>query len=304
MGNERLLFIIGTGRCGSTMTHEVLAGHPDTGFISNIDANLPALNLKGRFNRRLLSLTPRAIVQRDRRPSAAVALRVRFGPAEAYELLNRHVSSLMSESSRDLSAEDVTPWLRDRLTRFFELRVSAQGSSVFLCKLAGWPRARLLHEVFPEASFVHVLRDGRAVAESIMRRPWWRGFRGPTGWQHGPLPKNFQSVWQSTGHSYVALAGLQWMLLIDAFDEARAAIPDEQWLEIQYEHLVSDPRASFARVLEFAGLPWTRAFETAFSKYEFIPARLESYRAEFTDAQLGLLDEIMGDHLRRKGYRV
>jgi hypothetical protein len=302
MRDAQLLFIIGTGRCGSTMTHEVLASHHDTGFISNVDANLPALNLKGRFNSTLLRLTPQGLTQRDRRIAPFVALRLRFGAGEAYELFNRHVSVLLSESVRDLTADDATPWLSQRLAHFFGRRIAGQRKQVFLCKLSGWPRARLLHEVFPQARFVHVVRDGRAVAESMLRRPWWRGFRGPQGWQYGSLPEDYQRLWDAHGRSYIALAGLQWMLLMDAFDAAHAAVGEQQWLEVHYEDLVAEPRTGFAEILRFAGLPWTPRFDGAFSRFRFVATRRDDYLEGLTPAQLELLDEIMASHLRARGY--
>jgi hypothetical protein len=302
MPDAQLVFIIGTGRCGSTMTHEVLARHHETGFISNIDANLPALNLGGRFNSTVLRFTPQGVTQRDHRLAPFVALRLRFGPAEPYDLFSRHVSVLLSESNRDLTADDATPWLRERLTRFFDRRIASQGKQAFLCKLSGWPRARLLHEVFPEARFVHVVRDGRAVAESMLGRPWWSGFRGPEGWQYGPLPDDYQKLWEAHGRSYVALAGVQWMLMMDAFNAARAEVGDERWLEVRFEDLVAAPRTGFAEILRFAGLTWTTRFEGAFSKYRFVPERRDEYRETLGKDQLGLLDEIMASHLRARGY--
>jgi hypothetical protein len=286
------------------MTHEVLARHADTGFISNVDANIPALNLKGRWNSRLLRMTPQALTQRDSRSGAFVKLRARFGPAEAYVLLNQHVSTLLSESVHDLTAEHVTPVLRRRTTEFFEQRIAAQRKPVFLSKFSGWPRARFFHEIFENARFIHVVRDGRAVAESMIRRPWWRGYMGPQGWQYGPLPDKFERIWANAGRSYVALAGLQWMLLMDAFDAARAAMPSDRWLEVRYEDLVADPRAGFGEILSFAGLEWTPAFDGRFARYRFVPERRDAYRAGLTPEQLDLLDEIMERHLRARGYDV
>lgn len=58
-----LAFVIGTGRCGSTLVHEVLARHPGVGFVSNLEDKLPALDLRGRWNNALL----RRAAPRDRR---------------------------------------------------------------------------------------------------------------------------------------------------------------------------------------------------------------------------------------------
>ena len=46
----RIVFVVGTGRCGSSLVHEMIAPHHDVGFVSNIDDNLPFLDLKGRYN--------------------------------------------------------------------------------------------------------------------------------------------------------------------------------------------------------------------------------------------------------------
>jgi hypothetical protein len=47
-------FVIGTGRCGSTLIQEVLARHPQVGFVSNLEDKLAVLDLGGRWNNVLL----------------------------------------------------------------------------------------------------------------------------------------------------------------------------------------------------------------------------------------------------------
>ncbi|MEY2426226.1 MAG: hypothetical protein QOI61_1798, partial [Actinomycetota bacterium] len=39
--NPQYGFVLGTGRCGSTLVHELLARHHDVGFLSNIEDRLP-----------------------------------------------------------------------------------------------------------------------------------------------------------------------------------------------------------------------------------------------------------------------
>ena len=302
--STRLFFIIGSGRCGSTMMQEVLARHPDAGFISNVDANVLALDMKGRWNNAIYRRTPAAFTQRDRRYLKLSPLQVRFGPSEAYQMLNRRVSLIVSESRRDLTADDATPWLAERFRRFFEDRMRAQKKPLFLCKFAGWPRARFIHEVFPQARFLHVVRDGRAVADSLIRRPWWRGYQGPSSWQFGPLSEEYQAEWESSGRSYVVLGGLQWKILMDAFEESRAALPDEQWMQVRYEDFVESPRSHLEEILSFAGLPWNEEFERGFARYEFMPERRDAYRDNLTPKQAAALDQVLETHLQRLGYDV
>lgn len=302
--DKAMLFIIGSGRCGSTMMQEVIARHPDTGFISNVDANFRSLNMKGRWNSAIYRHIPQAFTQRDRRFARFGPLQFRFGPSEAYLMLNKRVSLIISETRRDLRAEDVTPSLDARLRKFFEERMQAQKKDLFLTKFAGWPRARFIHAVFPEARFLHVVRDGRAVAESLVRRPWWRGYQGPHAWQFGPLSEQHAKEWEASGRSFIALAGLQWKILMDAFDDARAALPEESWMQVRYEDFVADPRSHLKDILEFAGVEWTPGFEKGFAKYEFMPERKDAYRDNLTEEQAKTLDELLADHLTRLGYDV
>src|SRR3712207_3726915 len=128
---NRMLFIIGSGRCGSTMMQEVMARHPDAGFISNVDANVRAINMKGRWNNAIYRRIPASFTQRDTRYRRFAPLQLRFGPSEAYPMFNRRISLIISETRRDLTAEDVTPWLAQRFRRFFEERIDAQKKPLF-----------------------------------------------------------------------------------------------------------------------------------------------------------------------------
>ena len=128
-------------------------------------------------------------------------------------------------------AGDVTPWLERRFRAFFNERAAAQHTDTFLHKFTGWPRAGFIRGVFPSARFIHVVRDGRAVANSWLQMPWWLGFEGPDHWQWGPLPADLAAEWDESGQSFVVLAGLLWKMLIDAFDSARTVIPAADWLE-------------------------------------------------------------------------
>ena len=243
-------FIVGTGRCGSTLVHEILCRHPDIGFVSNVEDRVGPARFTDRWNGPLYRRLP---------PSWTEKGRLRFAPSEAYRALAREVSTLLVEPRRDLVAGDAAPPLGDDLRVFFERRASAQRAPVFSHKFTGWPRAGLLDAVFPDARFVHVVRDGRAVAASWLEMPWWRGDQGPDGWHFGPLPATYAAEWEASGRDRAVLAGLAWKLLLDAFATARASIAQERWLEIRYEDLVADPRSVMDHVLDHHGLAWTRA---------------------------------------------
>jgi hypothetical protein len=228
--------------------------------------------------------------------------RLRVAPSEGWQVLQRQVSQILVMPHRDLLATDATPWLAARLRRFFERRIAAQGRPVFLHHVTGWPRARLLHAVFPQARFIHVVRDGRAVANSWLQTSWWTGYQGPAGWYLGPLPEPYAKEWEASGPSFVLLAGLGWKLLLDGFQAARVAIPPSQWLEVRYEDVLADPRGQIAAMLAFLGLQWTPEFEAGFSRYTFATGRREAYRRDLDPNQLALLEQSLAGHLQDYGY--
>jgi hypothetical protein len=287
------LFVLGTGRCGSTLVHEVLARHPDVGFISNVEDNLPGLRLLGRWNNTVYRKVPARFTQKGR---------LRYAPSEAYRLLERQVSPMLTMPFRDLNKDDVTPWIKRRVRDFFEKRAIAQARRIFSHKFTGWPRAGFLHDIFPSARFIHVVRDGRAVANSWLQMPWWLGYQGPQRWHWGPLPPEYEDEWNASGHSSVLLAGLGWKILLDAFDAAAAALPAASWLTVRYEDVVAEPRGRFAEMLDFAGLTWNSTFEAGFAKHTFTASRSEAFRRDLTPAQVATLEKSLAGHLARWGY--
>jgi hypothetical protein len=290
---SRLVFVLGTGRCGSTLVEEVLCRHPSVGFVSNLEDrfNLPVS--AGRWNGSLYRRLPAAVTQKSR---------LRYAPSEAYRVLSREVSPLLVSAPRDLLASDVTPWLENRFRTFFTDRAHAQGTDTFLHKFTGWPRSGFIRGVFPSARFIHVVRDGRAVANSWLQMPWWLGYEGPDHWQWGPLPADLAAEWQESGESFVVLAGLLWKMLIDAFDLARKGIPASDWLEVRYEDVAASPRTAFAKMLEFCGLPWDAEFERGFERHTFTASRSDAFRRDLAAPDVDRLSRILASPLASRGY--
>ena len=209
---------------------------------------------------------------------------------------------MISTPARDLVAEDATPWLADRFRAFFYGQARAQGKGPFVHKFTGWPRARFIDAILPSARFVHVVRDGRAVANSFLQMPWWRGYRGLDAWGWGPLPERYEKEWDAAGRSFPVLAAIQWKLLMDTFDEAQQAIPGDRWLEVRFEDFLDDPEGRTRELLSFVGLTWTDAFARNFRHHEFDTTRTDAFRRDLRLADVEQIEEVLGEHLERLGY--
>ncbi|MDZ5621525.1 sulfotransferase [Nocardioides sp. HM23] len=281
-GPPRIAFVIGTGRCGSTLVHEILARHPDNGFVTNLDDK--GIRTSSRIQNQAWRRLPAAVTTKGR---------FRFAPSEAYRVLAREVSPALVDPVRDLLAADATPWLTGRMQAFVGRRTARLRSEVFLHKFTGWPRTGFLQACFPGCAVIEIVRDPRAVANSWLQMPWWHGHRGPGEWHFGPLAPEQQAAWEGHGRSFPVLAALAWQMLTDASDRARSEVPADRWLTVRYEDIVADPRTSLSSLLAHLGLEWTPDFETGFNRYSIQVARTDAFRRDLAPADLAAIEDVL-----------
>lgn len=91
----------------------------------------------------------------------------------------------------------------------------------------------LVHRIFPEAQFIHLIRDGRAVAAS------------------------FKQVPHLTNR--VAEAAMEWVWSVRTIRAFGQAVGPRQYLEVHYEQLVSEPVDELRRICEFTGEDYSDA---------------------------------------------
>jgi hypothetical protein len=300
-----IAFMVGTGRCGSTLIEEILLRHPGTGFISNLDDKFSVLNRTGRGNSSLYRRSaPRdaslkAFAYRTR---LLESNRLRVGPSEGWQILDRHIMTGFSKPARDLLASDATPYLQQRTKDFFDTRMAAQGCDVFVHRLTGWPRTGFLAAAYPDMRVLHVVRDPRAIANSMLQQGWWDGWRGPENWYLGPLPQRWQEVYLASDRSFVTLAAIGVAMLLDAMADARALHPADAWLDVRYEDVLADPRAEYERILKFLDLRWDDDFEQGFAKHQISAERSAAFRRDLDAGQLAAMTEVLTATMQQWGY--
>ncbi len=282
------IFVIGLGRSGSSIFHQMFAEHPALAWLSELCDRFPTRPGVNRALMRLLDL-----------PVLGRGLSRRYEPAECYTFWNHHCMGFR-QPCRDLLASDVTE-LNKRQVPAAMAKLLTGRRRRLLYKITGWPRLGFLLELFPDARFIHVYRDGRAVANSLLAVDFWRGWHGPSQWRWGELPPVLQSEWERHGRSFVALAGIQWKLLMDATAEAAARIPAGQYMEVRYEEFVADPIARFREVVKFCGLEWSSRFEKRIASYRLETAN-SKWRDDLTEEQQKILQSVLAESLVRYGY--
>ena len=217
------VFVIGTGRCGTTALMDLIAYHGEFAWPSQYTARWPA-------RPRLAALS--RIVEL---PPFSSRLRfARFVPkhAENYAEWDERFPGF-AEPFRDLVASDVTPLVEERIRASVRDLTRFQRKPRYITKYTGWSRIGFVKAIFPDAKFIHIVRDGRAVAYSYTTMPWWDGWAGAerSRWS---LPEPMLRELERHDRSFVALAALQWRMLIDGISQASATLSDDDVLLLRY----------------------------------------------------------------------
>jgi LPS sulfotransferase NodH len=176
-------------------------------------------------------------------------------------------------------------------------------------------RIPFLNAVFPDARFLHIVRDGRDVTASLMFRN--RGER----WGHLETPGWRELLARFPTQNHIRCAH-QWRdaMAIARHDVVALGLKPDRYLEVRYEDLVRDPKPVIARVLALLGLPDAAevdAFlpriqdETAGSYHakkqvrhyvEDHSRRVGRHEENFTPEELAEVEVVCRDMLRELGY--
>ena len=146
----------------------------------------------------------------------------------------------------------------------------------------------LLAFMFPEARFIHLIRDGRDVARSFVNADF-----GPTTIRQGIR---------------------RWGLLVRAGRESGARLGPSRYTEVFYESLVADPQSELRRLAAFADLEYSDAmehyYENAFTGRNHpdldkppTPG-LRDWRVDLTPRQIQICHNTEGELLSELGYEV
>jgi hypothetical protein len=133
-------------------------------------------------------------------------------------------------------------------------------------------------DIWPDAHFIYLLRDGRDVARSAIAMGW------------------AGNVWYAVD---------KWMHSEQLWAGLRARLDSSRWIELRYEDLITHPEGELTRVCEFIGVPYSpdmlsypgdSTYSAPDSSYAY------RWKTKLGESDLALMETKIGALLVARGY--
>jgi len=156
----------------------------------------------------------------------------------------------------------------------------------------------LLDGLFPDAQYVHLIRDGRDAALSFLQMPEGTFTRT---WAHPTTPEQFACLWRKE--------------VGDARSLGRR-VGASRYHEVRYEELVAEPEATVRAICAFAAIPfdpamldYTGSVDVSAKPHQqrlLTPptSGVRSWREDMSAESIAAFESVAGDLLGELGYEV
>lgn len=280
MSRNPCVFVVGCPRSGTTLLQRMLDAHPDMTIANDT-------HFITRAAKHELRLSPT--------------------PALTPELVDQVISyrrfyrmGLPEEEARK-AAEDCESY-SEFVSRLYDLRAKAQDKQLSGEKTPDYCRKiPTLSRLFPQARFVHIVRDGRDTALSTL--DWANENKGPGKWD----------LWNTDPVATCAL-WWRWQTGTGCKDGSAAG---EQYFQVRYEDLLDNVEGALERISSFLGVAYsdrmsnffqgkTRSTQGRSAKSAWIPPTkgLRDWKTQMKAEDIAVFQAIAGNWLTRTGYEL
>ena len=173
-----------------------------------------------------------------------------------------------------------------------------------LIKITGWSRIGFLDEIFPDARFIHIVRDGRAVASSLLHVDLHGAAgTGPTAGATGCCRRRTRRPGKpASGRSS------RWRASSGRSSRGRSRRRGRRSTrrgtsQVKYENFCEQPLETCRRVLDFAELESPAGFIRDVEQTT-IHDMTQRWRKDLSPEQQALLTDVLREELVRYGYEV
>ncbi len=297
---EPPIFILGHWRTGTTLLHDLLCcderfGYPNTYQCLNPCHFLLTETILPRVFRFLMpSSRPMDNMKMgfDKPQEDEFALALLTGDASPYVTIafpNHLPQGMEYLDLAGLSESKRRRWQRT-LKSFLRQVTFKTGKRLVLKSPPHTARIPVLHEMFPDALFLHIVRDPYVVYPSTVNL--WRtlyhthGFQTPT----------FAGLEEHVLSTYVRM--------YERLEQGKKLLAPHQFHELRYEDLIEEPAGELRKAYDHFGLSGYEQFLPRLEAYLATIKGYETNRYQLTPEQRAMVRGRWGEVIRRYGYEA
>ncbi|WP_021593240.1 MULTISPECIES: sulfotransferase family protein [Actinomadura] len=274
----RPIFVLGCPRSGTTLLQQMLHSHRRIAFPSETRFVHTAYEVRHDFGDLELSENRRALAEW-----------IVHGRNTKFRVLDLDAGDAIEE------IVNAPPTLGSAIAAVFRAYARKHGKPRWGDKRPSYfRRVSMLQRMFPDAQFVHLLRDGRDAVSSLTRMPWFDGD--------------------------IHAAALTWREAVDTGRHLRERLGPDTFYEFRYEDLVAEPEEALVKLCAFLGEEYdpemTRAYRHArrtvpasrkwhLHTHEAVNTRqVGAWRERMEDWEADLVEHVLASRLVQNGYEL
>lgn len=292
------IFVLGHWRTGTTLLHELLIlderfSYPDT--YACLEPNHTLLTED--FSKRYMQW-----VVPSRRPMDNMAVGFDRPQEDEFALCMLGLPTTYTDFAfpnnppldpgsldlRGLNPGQLTKWKRG-FRRFLQMLTFKDPRRLVLKSPPHTARVPVLLELFPDARFIHIVRNPYVVFHSTVNL--WKSL----GRKHGmQVPRDDSAVREKVFREF--------RVIYDRLEEAKPLIPAGRFHEVKYESLVSDPVGEMRQAFAALELDGFESYLPKLKGYLERTAGYETNKFSISDGDRAEVQTRWGDVISRYGY--
>ncbi|MEU9838016.1 sulfotransferase [Actinomadura sp. NPDC048032] len=274
----RPIFVLGCPRSGTTLLQQMLHSHRRIAFPSETRFVHVSYDIRHRFGDLERAENRRALAEW-----------ITGGEGTKFRVLRLDAAAVVEEIVQG------PPTLGSAIAAVFRAYARQHGKQRWGDKRPSYfRRVPMLRRMFPDAQFIHLVRDGRDAVSSLVRMPWFDGD--------------------------IHTAALTWREAVDMGARLRTRLGPETFYEFRYEDLVADPEDALTRLCAFLGEEYDPAMTTAYrharrtvpttrkwhlGTHEAVNGRqVGAWRHRLEACDADLVQHVLASRLRIHGYAI
>jgi Sulfotransferase family len=163
---------------------------------------------------------------------------------------------------------------------FLEQKINWSGSSAERVGATIHKNFNRIHHLWPNAKLIHIVRDPRDVARSIIGMGW-------------------------SGNVWAAVD--RWRIAEDLWQSVEPNLAPDSWIMVRYEDIIVNPEQELGRICQFMGIPFSEEIFTYTKKSTYNApdsSLIYQWRKKLPEQDIRLVEAKVGDLIVERGYEL